>query len=164
MKQSAYIFDIDNTLADCSHRLHFLKEPAGLVHFEKGETDWKPDWDSFHAACVDDTPIKDVIDMLGLIHNRTLYQIIFVTGRPEKSRSDTANWLMYHTGIEATRANLFMRPDGDHREDKDLKREIYEQKIKDKYEIRGVFEDRQQCVDMWRSLGLTCFQVANGNY
>lgn len=28
----------------------------------------------------------------------------------------------------------------------------------------GVFEDRKQCVDMWRSLGLTCYQVADGNY
>ena len=27
-----------------------------------------------------------------------------------------------------------------------------------------VFDDRQQVVDMWRANGLTCFQVAEGNF
>lgn len=57
-----------------------------------------------------------------------------------------------------------MRPDGDHRPDYVIKREIYEREIKDKYDVIGVFEDRQRCVDMWRALGLTCFQVAPGDY
>ena len=57
-----------------------------------------------------------------------------------------------------------MREDTDHRPDWQVKREIYEREIKDKYNVIGVFEDRQQCVDMWRSLGLTCFQVAKGDY
>ena len=60
-----YIFDIDNTLADCSHRLKYLRlptndelesnEPTIIVH---------PDWESFHAACVDDEPIEHNISLL----------------------------------------------------------------------------------------------------
>lgn len=36
--------------------------------------------------------------------------------------------------------------------------------IKDKYNVLGIFDDRQQVVDMWRSLGLKCFQVEPGNF
>lgn len=150
MKQKAYIFDIDETLSDCSHRLHFI-------------TGDNKDWDSFYATCVDDTPIYDVVALLRALDALDI-KIIFVTGRLEQCRFDTENWLQKYTGVWAGRNNMFMRKDGDHRPDYQVKREIYERKIKDKYEILGIFEDRQQCVDMWRSLGLTCFQVANGNY
>ena len=34
----------------------------------------------------------------------------------------------------------------------------------DKDDVFAVFDDRQQVVDMWRSNGLTCFQVADGNF
>jgi hypothetical protein len=30
--------------------------------------------------------------------------------------------------------------------------------------VAMVFDDRQQVVDMWRSNGLTCFQVADGDF
>jgi hypothetical protein len=33
-----------------------------------------------------------------------------------------------------------------------------------KENIVGVFDDRQKVVDMWRKNGLTCFQVAEGNF
>ena len=59
-----YIFDIDGTLADCSQRLHFIQPPEGLVHFEPGETDWKPDWESFYKDCVNDKPIALTIEVL----------------------------------------------------------------------------------------------------
>ena len=61
-------------------------------------------------------------------------------------------------------SDLYMRKDGDYRPDCIVKREIYEQEIKDKYDVVGVFEDRDSCVKMWRALGLTCFQVADGSY
>ena len=31
-------------------------------------------------------------------------------------------------------------------------------------EVFCVFDDRQKVVDMWRDLGLTCFQVAPGDF
>ena len=34
----------------------------------------------------------------------------------------------------------------------------------DKNDIFAVFDDRQQVVDMWRANGLTCFQVAEGDF
>ncbi len=145
MKQPAYIFDIDGTLADCSHRLGLIN---GNIKY----------WEEFYGACKDDQPIADVCSLaIDFIHYMKR-DIIFLTGRPERVRRQTNEWLVDKLG--AAGCSLYMRKDGDHRPDYEVKREIYEQKIKDKYQILGVFEDRQQCVDMWRSLGLTCFQVA----
>ena len=57
-----------------------------------------------------------------------------------------------------------MRETNDYRQDAVIKKEIYEKEIEGKYCIQGVFEDRTQCVNMWRKLGLTCFQVTDGDY
>lgn len=161
MKEQAFIFDIDGTIADCSHRLHFLKPPAGLIHFEKDETDWKPNWDAFYDACLEDAPIQTVIKVLWDLNDRT--EILLVSGRPERILDKTDEWLTNNIGAYPIE-NLFLRKDGDHRPDYQVKREIYETQIKDKYDIIGVFEDRDQCVQMWRDLGLQCYQVNNGDY
>ncbi len=162
MKPTAYIFDIDGTLASCAPRLHFITPPAGTIHFNMNEVDWEPDWDSFFDACKDDAPIENVCRVCREVC--MYYTAIFLTGRPEKCRQNTLDWLKNNDLPIADMDILFMREDGDRRPDYLIKREIYEREIKDKYEVVGVFEDRQQCVDMWRSLGLTCFQVARGDY
>lgn len=146
MKPKAYIFDIDGTLADCSHRLHHI-------------TGSKKDYDAFYAACTDDDLIINVAELcLNLSINS---RVIYITGRPERIRGETNRWIIKN---RLPCPLVYMRRDGDHRPDYVIKQEIYEREIKDKYDVIGVFEDRQQCVDMWRKLGLTCFQVANGNY
>ena len=144
----AYIFDIDGTLADCSHRLHYIS----------GE---HKDWDAFYKECVNDKPIMDVMEILWALQESGS-KIIYVTGRPITYMDETMEWLQKYVGNRVVA--LFMRKDGDHREDYIIKKEIYEEDIKDYMLIDGVFEDRKQCVDMWRSLGLTCYQVADGNY
>ena len=45
-----------------------------------------------------------------------------------------------------------------------LKREIWETKIRDRFDVAGVIDDRARVVAMWRSLGLTCLAVAEGNF
>lgn len=149
MKPKAYIFDIDGTLADCSHRLHFI-------------TGEKKDWDSFYGELEHDKSICDVVGLALLICINTVHQIILITGRPERTRQATIKWLCNNTHLRPCK--LYMRPDGDRRPDYKLKREIYEREIKDKYDVAGVFEDRKQVVDMWREIGLTCFQVSKGDY
>lgn len=143
----AYIFDIDGTLADCSHRLHFIQQE-------------KPDWDAFYKDCVNDKPILPVVELAQVLKD-SYQDLIFVTGRPTKYANETIEWLC--NTLETDYIKLYMRDDGDHRPDYVIKKEIYEKYLTD-YCIDGVFEDRKQCVDMWRSLGLTCYQVADGNY
>jgi hypothetical protein len=156
--QRAYIFDIDGVLADCSHRLHFIQQEP-------------KDWKRFYENSDKDEVIQPNKNTLRLLRNALHgYQtrgILFVTGRSEAYRELTMNWLKKKVwGCFGNFYNdmLFMRKDGDFRPDWEVKKEIYEKELKDKYEILGVFEDRTQVVQMWRSLGLTCYQVCEGNY
>ena len=60
---------------------------------------------------------------------------------------------------------LLMRKDGDNRPDQIVKRELYERHVVGLYEVEGVLDDRAKVVRMWRDeLGLTCLQVADGNF
>ena len=153
MKPKAYIFDIDGTLADCSHRLHHIT----------GDT---TNWDAFYAACFGDAVIKNVAEVFKALGDYEDNVLILLTGRSNRVYEETSDWIWVHFELSSYNGDveLFMRPDGDHRPDYVIKREIYEREIKEKYDVIGVFEDRQRCVDMWRALGLTCFQVAPGDY
>jgi predicted kinase len=87
---------------------------------------------------------------------------IICSGRSAEFKADTARWL-YNHGI--TYDLLLMRPAGDTRKDSIIKRELYEDHIKGKYNIRVVLDDRNQVVDMWRNeLGLKVLQVAEGDF
>lgn len=87
--------------------------------------------------------------------------IILVSARDDQSRSQTEAWLRQHAiPYDA----LYMRPTGDQRKDVELKREIYTTHIKGKYQVVFVLDDRDQVVEFWRSQGLTCLQVAEGDF
>jgi predicted kinase len=92
----------------------------------------------------------------------TGHHIVFCSGRTEEARVATERWLDRH--VEVPYEALFMRPTGDTRKDSIVKAEIFEREIRHRWSITGVFDDRAQVVRMWRSLGLTVFQVAEGNF
>ena len=156
-----YIFDIDGTIADGSQRLHFFLPKKHDITCDANLDKISPDWESFYKDCVNDKPIAPTIDILRTLREHGA-KIIVVTGRPEKYMDETMEWLCKQ--LETNCISLFMRKNGDHRPDYIVKKEIYDECIKPYHHIDGVFEDRKQCVDMWRRLGLTCYQVADGNY
>lgn len=51
----------------------------------------------------------------------------------------------------------------DKRRDSLVKRGLLEE-IGQLYAVRGVLDDRNQVVEMWRAAGLTCLQVADGDF
>ena len=62
MKSSVCIFDIDGTLANCDHRLHYVKN--------------KPkNWDAFYSECMDDHVIWPVAEILELFRKNHLIYI-----------------------------------------------------------------------------------------
>ncbi len=89
------------------------------------------------------------------------YVTILVSGRDSVCHEKTISWLNMH-GIRYH--HLFMRPEGNCEKDSIIKRRIYDEHILGKYNVKWVFDDRNQTVSMWRSLGLTCLQVADGNF
>jgi len=59
---------------------------------------------------------------------------------------------------------LRMRKNGDYTPDDVLKKAWLDELFPDKGYILCVFDDRDKVVNMWRREGLTCFQVAPGNF
>ena len=143
-----YIFDLDGTLADCTHRLKYIQDKV-------------KDWDKFHKECVNDLPIEYTIDMLN--HLADSEDITIVTGRNDSVRAETEAWLAKH---DVHYTWLAMRTSEDRRLDYVFKKEWLEGYRKDfpEDDIIGVFEDRQQVVDMWREEGLICYQVNRGDF
>ena len=132
----AIICDIDGTLA--------LQNGRGPYEFEKAGGD-------------------DVNEAIAAILRRFEgHRKIFVTGREEKYRDMTVEWL-YNADIGIWH-RLLMRPTGDKRNDTIIKREIYEREIAGKFNVEYCLDDRDRIVALWRSLGLTCLQVDYGNF
>lgn len=89
------------------------------------------------------------------------HQIIYCSGREDRVLEQTMQWLADH-GLPA--GPLRMRKDGDRRKDSVVKRELFDAHIRSAYDVRYVLDDRDQVVKMWRALGLTVFQVAEGDF
>lgn len=87
--------------------------------------------------------------------------VIIMSGRDGSCRPQTEKWLKRH---DIQYDELFMRPAGDMRKDSIVKLELFDQNIRDRYWVQGVFDDRDQVVAMWRSLGLVALQVAPGSF
>jgi hypothetical protein len=88
----------------------------------------------------------------------------FISGRMEQCRDQTFRWLLRHVAIAPYIPPLWMRGNDDYRPDEVLKAETYHHEIEPYYDVQGIFDDRSKVVRMWRNLGLTCFQVADGNF
>ncbi|MFC3501065.1 AAA family ATPase [Micromonospora krabiensis] len=109
----------------------------------------------------EDRPNEAVIAAVRAMHAAG-YDVVFCSGRDASARADTVAWLERH--VRVPYLALHLRALGDSRKDSVVKREIYEREIRDRFRVVGVFDDRMQVVRMWRSLGLTVFQVAEGDF
>lgn len=186
MRKDIIIFDLDGTIALIDHRRHLVEKKLAFdnwYHSTKRqepypfdgvpnehrvplyrtfelETNWKADWDKFYDLCDKDLPNEPVIRMWQeLIGDATLKLYIF-SGRSEVVREKTIKWLIDNKVFWGT---LFMRPDKDYTPDEELKKKWLDQ-IGGPDRVFCCFDDRQKVVDMWRSMGITCFQVAPGKF
>lgn len=85
--------------------------------------------------------------------------IYLFSGRNDKYQKETVEWLNKY---EIPYKSLTMRKDGDTRPDYEVKKEMFDNIIRDKYYVDFVFDDRPQIIDLWKSLGLTVFNVGEG--
>lgn len=109
----------------------------------------------------EDRPNPPVIAAVAAMHAAG-YRVVFCSGRTDACREATERWLAWHVPVPYEA--LHMRAAGDMRKDAVVKAEIFDRKIRHAYDVRAVFDDRTQVVTMWRALGLTVFQVADGNF
>lgn len=145
MSEELVIFDIDGTLADISERVHHIRR--------------KPkNWNAFIAGMAQDKAIHSMIRLCNILYASGL-RIILCSGRNEKNRPETVEWLAKH-GVNYH--ELLLRQDEDFRSDAIVKREILQGF--DKSKILFVVEDRSRVVEMWRAEGLVCLQPAPGDF
>jgi FMN phosphatase YigB (HAD superfamily) len=145
------IVDIDGTLSDSSAREHYAQNK---------------DWAEFHHLSSEDKPVEAVVEFVHAM-NEAGFRVIACTGRPEKYRKATFDWMLRN---EVSIDLVLMRPELDFSSDADLKprlvREHLSIRTKGDWEkaILCVLEDRDIMVEKWRSLGIDCWQVKSGGY
>jgi uncharacterized HAD superfamily protein len=145
------VVDIDGTIANIEHRLHYIKG------------DYK-DWNKFFTECYDDEPIKGMIDLVTNLSKE--YRIVFCTGRSAVVAFQTRNWLerFFPHNMKCV---LLMRRIGDKRKDVEAKTEMLRHYLdlnNGHNDVAFILEDRTQMVKEWRRLGHTCLQVSDGDF
>ena len=139
------IIDIDNTLCISNERFALAKKENG-----------KTDWDIAHRVELieKDKPNYPMID-LAKKYKKDGFEIIVLTGRPDSVRQVTKEWLEKY-GVEYDQ--LIMR----NWENNFLKAPIYKKKMYEtiiKSDAFCAYDDEEEIIQMWNSLGITAFKV-----
>ncbi|MEU1761155.1 hypothetical protein [Micromonospora sp. NPDC005652] len=138
-REKAVVFDVDGTLA--------------LRTGDRSPYDW-------HRVG-EDEPNEAIVELLRIVARDGEHRIVVTSGRKEQCRRQTDVWFALHDiPIDA----MFMRADHDNRPDYVVKEEMYRRHVEPRYDVAFVVDDRTQVVQAWRRMGLTCLQVAEGNF
>lgn len=132
----AWIVDLDGTLALLGNRRPY-------------------DW----ALVGQDQPNPAVVEVVKALAEAN--SIIVMSARDGSCLPQTVAWLRVH-GIPYS--ELHMRAAGDQRKDSIVKAELFDRHVRHRYNVRGVLDDRDQVVALWRGIGLSCMQVAPGAF
>lgn len=148
-RPSAWILDIDGTL--------LKRVPGGRGPY---------DWDRVHED-VPNPAVIEVVHGLAAMGNH----FIVVSGRPDVCRWATVRSLTRHVFGQGAASmawhsgDLFMRDEARKSiPDDELKEQILLNDIQPRWEVKGVIDDRDRVVAMWRRHGLTCLQVGPGDF
>ena len=172
--KNTIIFDLDGTLAIIDKRRILAGKTKDGVPTNK--MDWDVFFDPDNVLNLDE-PNPPVIKMAQLF-KADGFKIVIFSGRNDRSFDTTTQWLNNNdvpfdllvmrpdkfkdkswpiaSGNPATKAMRFMP-------DEILKKEMLDTFV-DKDDVFMTVDDRQKVVDMWRAEGLTCFQVAPGDF
>lgn len=148
---NCYIFDIDGTIANNSHRQHFVQQE-------------KKDWKTYNELMAFDTPHQHIVKLMHQIahpYHPLNPKIMLCTGREEVYREVTHSWLLFHN---VPLSGLMMRPKKDYRPDEVIKLEMLQKMRADGWVPLMAFDDRDKVVKMWRENGVPCAQVAPGDF
>jgi len=144
----SFICDVDGTIADLTHRRKWILD--------------KPkNWKAFEKNMIADEPIWEWIEQVKFLVSLGK-TVIFCSGRGEQDKGVTRAWL-WNVGLNNTR-QLYMRREKDYRDDGIVKSELLNKILADGFDPKLVFDDRDRVVKMWRERGLTCVQVAEGDF
>jgi len=135
--EEAIIVDVDGTLAHMCNRNPYDASKA------MGDT-------------IDDA----VSNIVGMAYDNG-YRVIILTGRSEEHKDITEKWLK-DNGVNYD--EIYTRADNDNRPDYIVKKELFDNNIRNKYNVKYVIDDRPSVCRMWRLLGLKVLQVGDPHY
>jgi hypothetical protein len=113
-------------------------------------------WDKYHEESQHDKPFKNVANLINSLAS-VGYVIIGITGRNEKFRQLTTNWLLKHR-IDVD--ELLMRPDGNFEKNGIVKIKLIDDRFKKNYkEIQFLIDDNEDTILEFFKLGIATLQV-----
>ncbi|UYD57598.1 polynucleotide kinase [Aeromonas phage B614] len=136
-KRKCIMFDIDGTLMDNTGR---------------GPFEW--------SKVMQDTPRESVFELWRMYKDRG-YACVTVSGRDGVSEADTLESLRLHGLVPDAH---YQRRAGDPRPDDVVKQEIFWEQVEPNWCVQRAIDDRQKVVDMWRRIGVECWQVQAGDF
>lgn len=134
------LFDLDNCLANDAWRIPLIRWDLPK---EAGR------YDAYHAACGRD-PVYPVAWELYRAAVRDGKLPIFVTGRPERVREETVDWLKRNIVDAHKTLHIEMRGDTDHRSSVHVKRDAVCRIIRDNVQITDAYDDHEGILAMYR--------------
>lgn len=144
------IFDLDGTLADDAHRLHYI-------------TQYDKDYPKYFSLCMHDKPIWHIIGLFKAC--KIAYpdrKIWIISGRCESVRHETEMWLKYY---DIYYDELILRPKECPISTVLWKEQVIKSSILDNKEVIILaFDDNKQVINMFRSHGITALHVADEDY
>ena len=128
------VIDIDGVLADVRHRVaHLDKRPK--------------DWGSFFRAAAKDPPLAEGIDAARRLAE--VYEVVYLSGRPEHLRQDTVAWFRRHGLPEG---ELHLRPRNDFRPAREFKVSML-RRFTERAPVALLVDDDQDVLDAARTAG-----------
>ena len=131
------VFDVDGTLAH---------------HGDRNIFDW--------SRVREDSLDLHMAKIYNLYEKNDIHMIV-MTGRDGAARDNTIKWLF---DKQLHFDTLLIKGENDNRKDIIIKKELYDNHIKGKFNVLAVFDDRKQVVEMWRSLGILALHVDSGDF
>lgn len=143
MKPTAYIFDVDGTLANVDPYLHLVRGS-------------NRDYDAFHKASIDALPNIEVVQML---NNAAAdrHAILIVTSRKDKWRGLTSMWLAKNNIRSHA---LFMRSDEDNRPDYEAKKDMLD-KITKLWNVVHAVDDNPNVIKLWEDHNIPTTKIGS---
>lgn len=132
---SAIIVDVDGTLAaHTSNRSPY-------------------DWNRVKEDTIIES-VRNIVNMATAEH-----KIIIFTGRDGVCEADTKQWLKDN---KVYFDEFYIRPEGNQEKDFVIKERLFDNHIKDKYNVKYILDDRPQVIKMWHNKGLFVLNCQQG--
>lgn len=115
-------------------------------------------WDEYHEASKDDKPFKNMVNLINSLAAMG-YDIIVVSGRPEKFRALTLSWFLKNrVHID----EMLLRPDDMYLKNAEMKAYLIDVRFEGNYnKVHFAIEDNEEACIAYHKLGITTLQIRN---